>query len=182
MPLPCDLLLLPLLWGVVLCRLLDALPLGMLLLLFRLLLGMLLLLFRLLLGMLLLLFRLLLGMLLWLLLLRLLLGMLLWLLLFWLRLGMLLRLSVLLRLRLSMLLRLRLSMLLRLLLFWLGSPLSLLCKGRNSGSERQEQDCCSETYKCFHGVLPLHQRKRRRGESLYPFDHCQLGPGWAAVD
>src|ERR1017187_8833885 len=139
MPLPCCLLLLPLLWGVVLCRLLDALPLGMLLLLFRLLLGMLLLLFRLLLGMLLwlLLFRLLVGILLWLLLFRLLLSMLLWLLLFllWLR----------------MLLWLRLSMLLRLLLFWLGSPLSLLCKGRNSGSERQEQDCCSETYKCFHG-------------------------------
>ena len=69
--------------------------------------------------------------------------MLLWLLLFWLRLGMLLR--------LSMLLLLRLSMLLLLLLFWLGSSLALLCKGRNSGSERQEQDCCSETYKCFHG-------------------------------
>jgi len=49
------------------------------------------------------------------------------------------------------LLLLRLSMLLLLLLFRLGSPLSLLCKGRNSGSERQEQDCCSETYKCFHG-------------------------------
>jgi hypothetical protein len=52
-------------------------------------------------------------------------------------------------LRLSVLLRL--SMLLLLLLFRLGSPLSLLCKGRNSGSERQEQDCCSKTYKCFHG-------------------------------
>jgi hypothetical protein len=139
-------------------------------------------LFRLLLSMLLwlLLFRLLLSMLLWLLLFRLLLSMLLWLLLFllWLRMLLWLRLSVLLRLRLSMLLRLRLSVLLRLLLFWLGPSLSLLCKGRNSGSESQEQDCCSETYKCFHGVLPLHQRKRRRGESLYPFDHCQLGPSW----
>ncbi len=169
MPLPCDLLLLPLLWGVV-CRLLDAL-LGMLLLLFGLLLGMLLwlLLFRLLLGMLLwlLLFRLLLGVLLWLLLFRLLLSMLLWLLLFllWLR----------------MLLWLRLSMLLRLLLFWLGSPLSLLCKGRNSGSERQEQDCCSETYKCFHGYYlytSVNAGAANRCILLTTASWAQVGPRW----
>jgi hypothetical protein len=73
------------------------------------------------------------------------------LLLFRLLLGMLLRLSVLLLLRLSVLLLLRLSMLLLLLLFRLGFLFSLLCKGRDRGSERQEQDCCSESYKCFHG-------------------------------
>ncbi len=175
MPLPCYLLLLPLLWGVV-CRLLDALPLGMLLLLLfvlallgllllfvlallgLLLLFLLALLFGLLLGMLLwlLLFRLLPGMLLWLLLFRLLLGMLLWLLLFRLLLGMLLWL-LLFRLLLGMLLwlllfRLLLGMLLWLLLFRLGFRLSLLCKGRNRGSKRQEQDCCSESCKCFHGI------------------------------
>ena len=193
MPLPCCLLLLPLLWGVVLCRLLDALPLGMLLLLFRLLLGMLLLLFRLLLGMLLWLFRLLLGMLLWLLLFRLLLGMLLWLLLFRLLLGVLLWL-LLFRLLLSMLLWLllfllwlrmllwlRLSMLLRLLLFWLGSPLSLLCKGRNSGSERQEQDCCSETYKCFHGYYlytSVNAGAANRCILLTTASWAQVGPRW----
>jgi hypothetical protein len=201
MPLPCCLLLLPLLWGVVLCRLLDALPLGMLLLLFRLLLGMLLLLFRLLLGMLLWLFRLLLGMLLWLLLFRLLLGMLLWLLLFRLLLGVLLWLllfrlllsmllwlllfllwlRMLLWLRLRMLLWLRLSMLLRLLLFWLGSPLSLLCKGRNSGSERQEQDCCSETYKCFHGYYlytSVNAGAANRCILLTTASWAQVGPRW----
>ena len=58
---------------------------------------------------------------------------------------------MLLLLGLTVLLLLRLSVLLLLLLFRLGFRLSLLCKSRNSGSERQEQDCCSKSYKCFHG-------------------------------
>ena len=75
------------------------------------------------------------------------LGMLLWLCLSML---LLLRLGMLLWLCLSMLLLLRLSMFLLLLLLWLGFLLSVLCEGRNNGSERQKQDCCSETCKCFH--------------------------------
>jgi hypothetical protein len=68
----------------------------------------------------------------------------------WLCLSMLrLRLSMLLWLCLSMLL-LRLGMFLLLLLLWLGFLLSVLCEGRNNGSERQKQDCCSEICKCFH--------------------------------
>jgi hypothetical protein len=140
----------------------------MLLLLFRLLLGMLLLLFRLLLGMLLLLFRLLLGMLLRLLLFRLLLGM-------------LLRLSVLLLLRLSMLRLLRLSMLRLLLLFRLGFLLSVLCKGRDRGSERQEQDCCSESYKCFHGCyLSTSLGAGATNSCVLLITACwaQVGPPW----
>jgi hypothetical protein len=102
-----------------------------------------LLLFLLLLGMLLglLLFLLLLSMLLGLLLFLLLLGMLLGLLLFLLLLGMLLGL---------LLFLLLLGVLLGLLLSRLGLLLSLLCQSRNNGSEGQEQDCCSESCKCFH--------------------------------
>jgi hypothetical protein len=104
------------------------------------------------------LFGLLLGMLLWLLLLRLalLLGMLLWLLLFGLALllGMLLWLLLFgLALLLSMLLWLRLSVLrlrLFLLLFWLGLLFSLLSEGWNDRSEGHNQDCGSESCKCFH--------------------------------
>jgi hypothetical protein len=97
----------------------------------------------LLLGMLrLLLFRLalLLRMLLWLLLFRLalLLRMLLWLLLF--------RLALLLSV-----LRLRLSMRLFLLLFWLGLLFPLLSEGWNYRPKGHNQDCGSESCKCFHG-------------------------------
>jgi len=137
MSLPCGLLD-TLLFLRVLCRLLDAvLPSNLLLLL---------------------LVMIVVVLLLSLLLLRL--GMLLWLCLSML---LLLRLGVLLWLCLSMLLLLRLGRFLLLLLLWLGFLLSVLCERRNNGSERQKQDCCSETCKCFHWYC-LNYKSRRRSD------------------
>src|SRR5271166_4257197 len=80
-----------------------------------------------------------------------------------LRMLLLLRLGVLLWLCLSMLLLLRLGRFLQLLLLWLGFLLSVLCERRNNGSERQKQDCCSETCKCFHWYC-LNYKSRRRSD------------------
>src|SRR5271165_284235 len=128
-----------------------------------------------------------------------LLGLLLWLLLLLLilRLGMLLRLCLsmlLLLLRLgmllwlcclSMLLRLRLRMFLLLLLLGLGLLLFVLCECRNKGSERQKQNCCSETCKCFHWYCLNYKTRRTGNEWLYPFDHREKLPnkkGPSALD
>src|SRR5271166_5390007 len=61
------------------------------------------------------------------------------------------------------LLLLRLGRFLLLLLLWLGFLLSVLCERRNNGSERQKQDCCSETCKCFHWYC-LNYKSRRRSD------------------
>src|SRR5208283_4762681 len=123
MSLPCSLLVTLLFLGM-LCRLLDVLLPGLLLLIVL----------FLLLGMLLLL----------LLVLVLLLGLLL------LRLFVLVLLLSLLWLLLCMLLLRRLGMLLLLLLLWPGFLLFVLCEGRNNSSQGQKQDGCSESCKCFH--------------------------------